>query len=342
MNDSSELTDTEALPSTTAEEPPADEASPPSQDDAPETRDATEPQPEPERPAIAALRKAKDDGTPVDGKVIGWNNGGLHVVAEGVTAFCPRSEIELGSPQEPENYIDQTFPFLVLRVQKRGRRVVLSRKAILQGERSDALQSTRQKLTAGEPVQGTVVSLADFGAFVDIGGVEGLVHVSEISRARVQHPNEVLSEGQEVTVKILKIDDGGKRISLSIKALEPDPWKDSAAQLPIGEVVDGVVERTAEFGAFIEVAPGLTGLLPTAMMNLPRDASPGRIYHPGKKVRVQVLNVDTRRRRISLALEGSQVEGTQADLESYRQRQDGESESFNALAAAFKRARGSS
>jgi len=295
--------------------------------------------PRPERPEVTALRTAQEKKEVVEGKIIGWNNGGLHVVVNGITAFCPRSEIELGSPKGPEGYLDKTLPFLVLRVQKRGRRIVLSRRALLQGDRDIKIDTLRQAMRAGDVLEGTVSSVTDFGAFVDLGGIDGLVHVSEISRTRVTHASEVTSQGESVKVRVLKISDDGSRVSLSMKALEPDPWDGIEDRFPAGEMVKGTVERTAEFGAFIEIAPGLTGLLPTSAMNLPRDASAARVYQPGKEVSVLVLSIDRRRQRISLALEGSQAEGTKADLKSFRDQQSSSETSFGSLAAAFEKAR---
>lgn len=275
----------------------------------------------------------------VAGKIIGWNDGGFHVVVDGKTGFCPRSEMEISSSQEPKDLVDQTFSFSVLRVENKGRRIVLSRKVSVRGERREAVGKLRGEMAQGEVVTGTVASLTDFGAFVDVGGVQGLLHVSEISRKRVEDPRAVLEEGQEVQVKVLKIEKGGRRISLSMKALEPDPWRDAEKKFPQGTVVKGTVERTANFGAFVEIAPGLTGLLPTSNMSLPRNASAARIYHPGKEISVQVVSVDSRRRRVSLGLEGSGTEGSKADLDSFRRKQDGEETSFNAMAAAFEKAR---
>ena len=276
----------------------------------------------------------------VEGKVIGWNEGGFHVVVDGKTGFCPRSEMEVGAPREPKDYVDETFTFSVLRVEKGGKRIVLSRKARLHSDRKEALGKLRGEMEQGQILTGTVASLTDFGAFIELGGVQGLLHVSEISRRRINDPREILQEGEEVKVKILAIEKGGRRISLSMKALEPDPWKDADKLFPQGKVVKGVVERTANFGAFIEIAPGLTGLLPTSNMSLPRDASAARVFHPGKEVSVQIVSVDKRRRRVSLGLEGSGTEGSKADFDSFRRQQQTEEPAFNAMAAALDRARG--
>ncbi len=376
---------------------------------------------EPEDPALAELRRAREQGVPVEGKVIGWNRGGFHVVVGEVTAFCPSSEMELGRPRSPSTYVDRSFRFKVVKFQKRGRRVVLSRSAVLTEERQEILAG----LQPGKVVTGTVTSLPDFGAFVDIGGLEGLVHVSEISRSRVQRPKDALQSGQQVEVKILKIEDGGERISLSMKDLEPDPWKDVAQRhprgsrfsgkvmrqadfglfvelepeveglvhvsqlppgkdlgapelqpgqaiegwvrevdtkrqrislslrevptedpwkgisqrFPEGEMVAGTVESIAPFGVFIALEPGVTGLLPNSQTGLPRGASAARAFTPGQEVRVQVLSVDSRRKRISLGKEGSHVEASKADLQAYRQQQR-EQSGLSTMAAAFARLKG--
>ena len=160
-----------------------------------------------------------------------------------------------------------------------------------------------------------------------------------LSRRRVEHPSEVVETGQEVEVKVLRIESDGRRISLSMKALEPDPWEGIEARLEEGALVNGTVERTADFGAFINIAPGLTGLLPTSAMGLPRGSSAARKFTPGKEVAVQIQSVDRRRKRISLSLEGSTTEGSRKDFESYRREQGTESGGFNALAAALEKAR---
>ncbi len=297
-------------------------------------------------PAVMALQELMESKTKVTGKVIGWNKGGFHVVCEGVTAFCPNSEMGPGKLKAPKDYLDQTYEFSVLRIEDNGRRVVLSRGKSPEGARADESPSEptqkripkRQKIEVGAEIEGKIASLTKFGAFVDVGGVQGLVHVSEISRSRVEDPAQVLSVGQQVKVKVLKVEQGGKRISLSMKALAPDPWKGVADRFPEGSVVQGTVERTAKFGAFIALEPGLTGLLPASVLSLPRDASINRMYHPGKQLSVMVMSVDPRRRRISLALEGSQSEGSRSDFESYKKTQQVDTDTgFNALAAAFQK-----
>ena len=299
--------------------------------------------PPPDRPEMRVVTEALANRQPLEGRVIGWNNGGFHLALGELSAFCPRSEMEVGEIQEPESYLDQTFMFRVLRLQGKGRRIVVSRAAHLRNEKSRQRNALRKKLQPGTVLDGTVASLTDFGAFVDLGGAQGLVHVSEISHRRVERPSDVLSEGQEVRVKVLKIEQRGRRISLSIRALEPDPWKDLADRFPRGAVVKGKVEKANQIGAFIELAPGLTGLLPARSMTIPRETSPARAYPPGKEVSVQIVSVDPRRQRISLALEGSGLEGSRNDYKDYQRQSNKEGaagDGFNALASAFRRLRG--
>lgn len=293
----------------------------------------------PEREEVRALRQAREEEKAVEGRVIGWNKGGFHVVVEGVTAFCPRSEMELGHSKSPESYLDKSFLFRVLKIQKKGRRVVLSRAAELRSERDRERAEARARVEPGVSLTGRVASLTDFGAFVDIGGgLQGLLHVSEISRQRITKPSEVLSVGDEVEVKVLRVEKGGKRISLSMRQLQPDPWREVQKRFPPGATVEGKVQKTESFGAFVELEPGLTGLLPTAAMSIPRETSPARIYPPGKQVRVQIVSVDPRRQRIALTLEGSSLEGTRVDYQSYVQSHKSEAEQgFNALADAFRK-----
>lgn len=296
--------------------------------------------PKPLPPEVSALVAARESGEPVEGKVIGWNNGGFHVVIDDLTAFCPRSEMEIGAPRKPESYVDQTFSFRVIKVQSRGRRIVLSRVAELRNDRSEKLDVIRDSKENGKAINGRVVSLTDFGAFVDIGGLEGLVHISEISRERIEHPSAALEVGQNVEVKVLKIEKDGDRISLSMKALEPDPWQEVSSKFTPGMSVQGKVDHAARFGVFVEIAPGLTGLIPAKSVTLPPDSSLNRAYPAGKEITVQVVGIDPRRRRISLALEGSQVEGSRADYQDYlkKQRAADSTGGFGALADALRRA----
>ncbi len=287
-------------------------------------------------PAIEALNQARKGRTPVTGKIIGWNQGGFHVVVGETPAFCPRSAIGLGAPEEPASYVDQEMEFIVLEIRDRGRRVVVSRAAAIKAQDYQRRSEAMSKVEVGAVLTGTVASLTDFGAFIDLGGVQGLLHISEIARSRIDHPSEALSEGDSVEVKVLKVEKGGKRISLSRKALEPDPWK-GIGDFKEGQVVDGKVDRAERFGVLVELAPGLSGLIPSSALTLPSDASPQRVFPKGKEMKVQIVSIDRKRKRISLLPEGAQVDGSAADLKAYRERH-GE-QKLGAMAAAFEKAR---
>jgi small subunit ribosomal protein S1 len=287
---------------------------------------------------IAAAQKA---GNRITGKVIGWNKGGFHVVVNGMTGFCPVSEMEADPSEDPKSFVDQEFEFSVLEIEDNGRRVVLTRSEAARGDQPAKVSvTTSGKLEVGATVSGRVASITDFGAFVVLtGGVQGLVHVSELSRSRVAHPSDVVSEGEELKVKILKIDQKARRISLSRKALEPDPWTGMGDRLQEGMTVTGLVEKTEAFGALIQIEPGLTGLLPTSEMSLPRDTSPARAFPKGREVQVQIVSIDPRRRRISLAPKGTMLGGSKSDFETYKKVAKGEDggAGFNALEAAFRK-----
>ena len=328
---SAELNSADLQEQTTDNQSEANEATPEVAGD-----EAAEPQ---SGPAVEKIRGAMQSGSSVQGKVIGWNDGGLHVVVENVAAFCPHSEMELGQPQEPKEYVDQTYAFFVLRIENDGKRIVLSRVSHLRTEQKAQQAATRGKIEEGAVLSGKVVSIKEFGAFVDLGGVQGLVHISELARRRVERTEDVVQPGDDVQVKVLKLDKGGRRISLSMRALEPDPWGDVASKYPIGAKVLGKVEKVERFGAFVQLEPGLSGLLPSSKMSIPAGTSASRVFRPGREVTVQIVTVDPRRQRISLGLEGDGAEGSRTDYEAYRQGQDqgGSGGGFNALAAALSK-----
>lgn len=248
---------------------------------------------------LVAAMEAKN---PIEGKVIGWNKGGYHVAVGKVAAFCPVSQMEIGNPRSPKKYLDKSFFFHVMEIQQNGRRVVLSRQAVIRKEREAAAAKVRENVKVGAELQGRVSSITDFGAFVDLGGgVEGLVHVSELSRRRVEHAKELVQVGQTVKVAVLKIEKNGKRISLSMKKLEVDPWDALPETLqPLSEF-EGKVMRKSEFGLFVEVLPGVEGLVHTSRLQLGTNIADAA-YEPGSAVKGWIQDVDRKRRRLSLSL----------------------------------------
>jgi small subunit ribosomal protein S1 len=258
----------------------------------------------------AGLAEAAASGLPVEGLVTGVNKGGVEVTVSGVRAFCPISQLELRPVADPAVYIGQKLLFRITRFEedRRGPNVVLSRRALLEEEMRARAQGTRAKLVPGAVLSGTVTALKDFGAFVDVGGIEGLLPASEIGFQRGTKPADVLAVGQTVTVQVMRIEkrDDPKRpeqVSFSLKALERDPWDDAAATLRAGAVIKGQVTRAEPFGAFVQVAPGVEGLLHVSELGAGKHLRHAReAVKPGDSIEVTVLAIDQEKRRISLGL----------------------------------------
>ncbi|HZF10780.1 MAG TPA: S1 RNA-binding domain-containing protein [Thermoanaerobaculia bacterium] len=268
--------------------------------------------------AKAEIEQAHQAGVPVEGLVTAVVKGGVEVQVSGLRGFCPVSQLDLRYVEDPERFVGQRLTFRVTKYEEggKGRRpnIILSRRALLEEEQKSKAAETREKLHPGAIVRGKVTSLTDYGAFIDLGGLEGMLHVSEIGYARTAHPKDVLNVGEELDVQVLKIEPAkggkqGERISLSRKSLESDPWKDAADRFPDGTKVKGRVMRLETFGAFIEVAPGLEGLAHISELGAGRRVNHAReVLQLGQDVEVTVLGVDTAKRRISLSLQGESEE----------------------------------
>jgi small subunit ribosomal protein S1 len=258
------------------------------------------------------LRQAFQYGMPVEGLVTGINKGGAEVQTYGMRAFCPLSQLDLRYVENPQQFIGQKLKFKVARIEEgsRNRRpdIVLSRRALLEEEAQTKAADLRARLHVGAVITGRVTSLTAYGAFIDLGGLEGLLHVSEIGYSRLADPREALAVGQEVEVQVIKIEKGKdekrpERISLSRRSLERDPWRDVADRFPEGTVLQGRVMRLESFGAFVEVAPGLEGLVHVSELGSGRRLNHAReAAQVGQDVKVRVLNVDPVKRRISLSM----------------------------------------
>src|SRR5215210_2347335 len=274
--------------------------------------------------AEAEIKMAWQHGIPVEGIVSGINKGGAEVQVRGMRAFCPLSQLDLRYVEDPAQFVGQRLAFRVTQFEDGRTRpnIVLSRRAILEEEQKSRAAEVRSRIQVGSVVTGKVTSLASYGAFVDLGGLEGMLHVSEIGYSRLAHPKEVLNVGDEVEVQVIKIEKGKdekkpERISLSRRSLETDPWKEAASSFPDGAEVPGKVMRMESFGAFVEIAPGVEGLLHISeigggrRLNHPREA-----LQQGQEIQVRVLNVDSGKRRISLGMatgeEGSYREETKS------------------------------
>jgi len=247
------------------------------------------------------LSQAVASGEPVEGKVMGRRKGGFDVTVSGVRGFCPMSLISDVRVDDLDSHLGQTYTFKVLEYEPEGQQLVVSRAALLREERARLREQAWTTLELGAEVEGRVRSLTDFGAFVDLGGVDGLVHVTEIAHHRIGHARDVLRVDQEVRVKVLDLDREKDRISLSIKALEKDPWDGVKERFPARGPFEGTVVRRADFGAFVELVPGLDGLLHVSQLppGMERDAPELEV---GRTISGWIREVDVDNRRVALTL----------------------------------------
>ena len=228
--------------------------------------------------------------------------GGLLADVNGVRTFIPASQLSLRYVEKIDEFVGQPMTLKIIEIDKSKKRIVASRKAVLMVEETEKKKAIWANLEVGSVVKGTVRRLADFGAFVDIGGVDGLVHVTDLSWGRVKHPSDVVAVGQEIEVKILNVDPEKERISLSYKQTQPRPWTVAGEKYPVGSVVEGKVVRITTFGAFVELEPGLDGLVHISQCALTRIAKVEDAVNVGDVVRVKVLDVNTEAKRISLSI----------------------------------------
>ena len=228
--------------------------------------------------------------------------GGLLADVEGVRTFIPASQLSLRYVEKIDEFVGQPMKLKIIEIDKSKKRIVASRKAVLIAEEAEKKKHIWETLEVGSVVKGTVRRLADFGAFVDIGGVDGLVHVTDLSWGRVKHPSDVVSVGQQIDVKILNVDPERERISLSYKQTQPRPWTVAGEKYPVGSIVEGKVVRITTFGAFVELEPGLDGLVHISQCALNRIAKVEDAVNVGDVVRVKVLDVNTEAKRISLSI----------------------------------------
>lgn len=268
--------------------------------------------------SLAALAEARATGMPVEGLVLSVNKGGYEVAVGDQRAFVPMSQMDLRFVDKPEQFIGEKLRFRVTEV--RERKVVLSRRAILEEEQKELAEETRKTLDEGKVVRGKISGVRDFGAFVDLGGIEGMIPVSELSHSRVGHPSEVVKMGDEVEVEVLRIEAGNptspdkakqkERITLSLRARQEDPWQLAANQLREGEKVTGKVVRLQPFGAFVEVMPGVDGLIHVSALSNRRVAHPKDVVQVGQEVQAVVEKLDPVEKRLSLRLwrEGEEAE----------------------------------
>jgi len=249
------------------------------------------------------LEKAFQGNEKVQGVIFNQVKGGFTVDLDGAVAFLPRSQVDIRPIRDVTPLMNVPQPFQILKMDRRRGNIVVSRRTVLEETRAEQRQELVQNLDEGQVIDGVVKNITDYGAFVDLGGIDGLLHVTDIAWRRVNHPTEVLSIGQQVKVKIIKINHETHRISLGMKQLQDDPWQGIEAKFPIGTRFKGRVTNITDYGAFVELEPGIEGLIHVSEMSwTKKNVHPGKIVSTSQEVEVQILEVDSVKRRISLGL----------------------------------------
>jgi small subunit ribosomal protein S1 len=240
----------------------------------------------------------------IDGTISQRVKGGLSVaIRGGVKAFLPGSQVDLRPIRNLDKLIGQTYQFRVIKFNKKRGNIVLSRRVLLEKERDEMKAKTLQTLTEGMVVKGTIKNITEYGAFVDLGGIDGLLHITDMSWGRVNHPSEVFQVGDEVTVKVLKYNAETERVSLGLKQTQEDPWNHAEEAYPPGKKVRGKVMSITDYGAFVELEPGVEGLIHVSEMSWTKKVKhPSKILEPGQEIECQILEVDAKAKRISLGL----------------------------------------
>src|SRR6476659_3775970 len=247
------------------------------------------------------------EGKRVDGRIFGRVKGGFTVDLDGAVAFLPGSQVDIRPVRDVGPLMDMPQPFQILKMDRRRGNIVVSRRAVLEETRAEQRSELIQTLSEGQIIDGVVKNITDYGAFVDLGGIDGLLHVTDVSYKRVNHPSEVLNIGDTVKVQIIRINKDTQRISLGMKQLERDQWDGAATNYAVGGTFRGRVTNITEYGAFVELEPGIEGLVHVSEMSwTKKNVHPGKIVSTSQEVEVKVLEVDEEKRRISLGLKQAQ------------------------------------
>ena len=258
------------------------------------------------------------EGKRVEGVIFGRVKGGFTVDLDGAVAFLPGSQVDIRPVRDVGPLMDMPQPFQILKMDRRRGNIVVSRRAVLEETRAEQRSELIDKLSEGQVIEGVVKNITDYGAFVDLGGIDGLLHVTDMSYKRVNHPSEVINIGDTVTVQIIRINTETQRISLGMKQLESDPWEGAAVKYPVGAKLTGTVTNITEYGAFVELEPGIEGLVHVSEMSwTKKNVHPGKIVSTSQEVEVMVLEVDSDKRRISLGLKQAQQNPWEAFAEKH-------------------------
>ena len=264
------------------------------------------------------LEKAFQNNEKVTGVIFNQVKGGFTVDLDGAVAFLPRSQVDIRPIRDVSPLMNNPQPFQILKMDRRRGNIVVSRRTVLEETRAEQRQELVQNLEEGQVIDGVVKNITDYGAFVDLGGIDGLLHVTDIAWRRVNHPSEVLNIGQQVKVKIIKINHETHRISLGMKQLLDDPWQGIEAKYPVGARFKGRVTNITDYGAFVELEPGIEGLIHVSEMSwTKKNVHPGKIVSTSQEVEVQVLEVDPVKRRISLGLKQTMRNPWEVFVEKY-------------------------
>src|SRR6202043_682799 len=252
------------------------------------------------------IETAAESGEPVEGTVIEVVKGGL-IIDLGVRGFLPASLVDIRRVPNLDEYMGQTIECKVIELNRSRNNVVLSRRAVLEEQRKEDRERILDRLQPGQVVEGTISNIVDFGAFVDLDGIDGLIHISELSWSHVNHPSEILNIGDKVTVKVLDIDRDRQRISLGLKQTQEDPWQRVVDTYNVGDELEGTVTKVVAFGAFVEILDGVEGLVHISELANHHVENPREVVQPGDDVKVRILEIDSDRRRLSLSVK--RVEG---------------------------------
>ena len=264
------------------------------------------------------LEKAFSSNEKVQGVIFNQVKGGFTVDLDGAVAFLPRSQVDIRPIRDVSPLMNQPQPFQILKMDRRRGNIVVSRRTVLEETSAEQRQELVQNLEEGQVIDGVVKNITDYGAFVDLGGIDGLLHVTDIAWRRVNHPTEVLNIGQQVKVKIIKINHETHRISLGMKQLQDDPWQGIEAKYPVGARYKGRVTNITDYGAFVELEPGIEGLIHVSEMSwTKKNVHPGKIVSTSQEVDVQILEVDPVKRRISLGLKQTMRNPWEVFVEKY-------------------------
>jgi len=266
------------------------------------------------------IEASAEAGSPVEGTVFEVVKGGL-IVDLGVRGFLPASLVDIRRVADLDEFMGTQIECKVIELNRSRNNVVLSRRAVLEEERKEVRELILERLQPGLVVEGVVSNIVEFGAFVDLDGIDGLIHISELSWSHVNHPSEVVQIGQPVQVKVLDIDRDRQRISLGLKQTQADPWQSVVDNHTVGDDLDGVVTKCVQFGAFVEILDGVEGLVHISELSETHVENPRQVVEPGMNVRVKILEIDEDRRRLSLSIK--RVEGEQPEVRPLEEMEPG-------------------